>query len=308
MAKFLRSLPYQFWDSTKAVQTGINPVTGAPDYDRSTGWVTRNTFFENTYDITNESKEYTVFIMVDNIWEKERAKLDTFMKTGGIDTTLTLSRPYTYKDMVFEGAYAPDQLPDSLKSRWNVWVPIKKSAIQAKYRTSNGWVYFMSDMDVLLRQRIKPIIIQGEAYNGTSNGSLSPLLTRTMINPNNGQQFSDLFVFNHNVNKWHVRYRILNVLTTKYRVYWATYNNRYNNVVNQRLAMGSPTSATFAYRPVPYNVYEEVYLGDYTVPTYNSDRGLLDLYLVSADIAPSSSNYNQNAMFLDYIRLEPVIE
>jgi hypothetical protein len=247
--------------------------------------------------------------MVDNIWEKERAKLDTFMKTGGMDTTLRLARLLTFKDMVFDSAYAPDKLPDSLKSRWGVWVPINKGAIQAKYRTSNGWVYLMSDMNVLLRQRILPITIQGEAYSGTSNGSLSPLLTRTMINPNNGQQFSDLFVFNHNVNKWHVRYRIYNVLTTKYRVYWATYNNRYNNVVNQRLAMGSPTSATFAYRPVPYNVYEEVYLGDYTVSTYNnSDKGLLDLYLVSADIAPSSSNYNQNAMFLDYIRLEPVIE
>jgi hypothetical protein len=307
MATYLRGLSYQFWDSTKAAQTGINPVTGAPTYDHSTGWVTRNTFFENTYDVSNESKEYTVFIMVDNIWEKERAKLDTFMKTGGADTTLRLARLLTFKDMVFDSAYAPDKLPDSLKSRWGVWVPINKSAIQAKYHTSNGWVYLMSDMNVLLRQRILPFTIQGEAYSGTSNGSLGPLLTRTLVNPNNGQKFSDLYVFNHNVNKWHVRYRIYNVLTTQYKVFWATYNNRYNNTLNQRLAMGSPTNATFAYRNVPYNVYEEVYLGDYTVSTYNnSDRGLLDLYLVSADIAPSSSNYNQNAMFLDYIRLEPV--
>ena len=103
-----------------------------------------------------------------------------------------------------------------------------------------------------------------------------------------------------------MRYRIYNVFTTSYKVYWATYNNRYNNTLNQRLAIGSPASTTFPYRNVPYDVYDEVYLGDYTVSTY--DKGYLDLYLVSADIAPNSSNYNQNAMFLDYIRLEPVIQ
>ena len=70
--------------------------------------------------------------------------------------------------------------------------------------------------------------------------------------------------------------------------------------------MGAPDFATFAYRNVAYNVYNEEYLGDYTITSYG--KGYLDLYLVSADIAPSSSNQNQNAMFLDYIRLEPVIQ
>ncbi len=306
MAAYLKSLTYQVFDSTKAIQTGVDPVTGEPVYEPGTGYITRNSFFDNSYDISNESKEYTVFIMINSVWDKERAKLDTFLKTGGMDTTLKLARIYTARDMAFEGAYAPDQLPDSLQSRWGVWVPVNKSNIQAKYRTSNGYVYVMNDMDVQLRQRILPFTVQGEQYFGTSNNSLSPLFTRTLVNPNNGQQFKDLFVFNHSTNKWHVRYRIYNVFTTSYKVYWATYNNRYNNTLNQRLAIGSPASTTFPYRNVPYDVYDEVYLGDYTVSTY--DKGYLDLYLVSADIAPNSSNYNQNAMFLDYIRLEPVIQ
>jgi hypothetical protein len=161
-------------------------------------------------------------------------------------------------------------------------------------------------MNVQLRQRITPITIQGENYVGTSNASYSPIYLRTLINPNNGQTFKDLYAYNHGVAKWNVRYRIYNLLTTKYKVYWATYNNRWNNTLNQRLAMGTPDNATFAYRNVPYNIYEEAYLGDYTVTTYGN--GSLDLYLVSADIAPSSSNQNQSALFLDYIRLEPVIQ
>ncbi len=306
MAAYLKALTYQYFDSTKAVQTGVDPQTGGPVYQPGTGLVTRNVFLDNAQDISNESKEYTVFIMNNNSWDTERAKLDTFFKSGGRDTTISLMNWCTAKDMAVEGAYAPDQLPDSVQTKFGVWVPINKSAIQAKYRTSNGYVYVMNQMDVKLRQRVLPFVVQGESYVGTSNGSGNPLFVRTLVNPNNGQTFKDLFVYNHGVNKWWVRYRIYNVFTTKYKVYWATYNNRFNNTLNQRLAVGAADFATFPYRNVAYNVYNEEYLGDYTVSTYG--KGYLDLFLVSADIAPSSSNQNQNAMFLDYVRLEPVIQ
>jgi hypothetical protein len=306
MASYIRGRVYPKRDTTHAIQIGIDPQTGAPVYQKGTDTVIRNTFLDEVYDISNEAKQYTVFIMNNTVWDKERARLDTFCKATTVDSVLSLARLFTAKDMLIEGAYAPDQLPDSVLSKFGVWVPINKSAIQAKYRTSNGYVYVMNDMNVQLRQRITPIIIQGENYAGTSNSSYSPIYLRTLINPNNGQPFKDLYAYSHGVNKWNVRYRIYNVYTTKYRVYWTTYNNRWNNTLNQRLAMGTPDNTTFAYRNVPYNVYDSVYLGDYTVSTYGN--GILDLYLVSADISPSSSNMNQSALFLDYIRLEPVIQ
>ena len=308
MAGFLKMLTYPKRDTTNAIQIGINPQTGEPIYQKGTDTVYRNIFLDNTYDISNESKEYTVFIMNNTTWDKERAKLDTFYKSATPDYSLYLARYNTAKDMAFEGAYAPDKLPDSIQSKSGVWVPVNKSAIQSVYHTSNGYVYVMADMDVKLRQRIRPFLVQGESnIVSTTNGSGTPLYFRTLINPNNGQQFSDLFVYSHGVNKWAVQYRIYNVFTTKYKVYWATYNNRFNNTLNQRLAIGTLTNTTFPYRNVAYNVYNEEYLGDYTVTTYDNG-GYLDLYLISADIAPSSSNLNQNAMFLDYIRLEPVIQ
>jgi hypothetical protein len=306
MAVFIKGMLKKREDLTRAIQIGIDPVSGKPIYETGTDSVVYNEFLDKVHNVSNEAKEYTVFIMNNTTWNKEKAKLDTFYKSGSVDSTTTLASYNTAKDMVFEGAIAPDQLPDSIQSKFGVWVRINKGAIQTKYRTSNGWVYVMNDMNVELRQRLLPFSIQGENYNGTSNGAGSPLLTRTLVNPNTGQQFKDLYVFNHNTNKWYVWYRINDVPTTKYKVYWATYNNRYNNTLNQRLAMASPINATFAYRNVPYNVYEEIYLGDYTIDNY--DRNGLYLFLVSADIAPSSSNYNQNAMFLDYIRLEPVIQ
>ena len=263
-----------------------------------------NTFLDTTYDISNEAKEYTVFLMDNATWDKERAKLDTFYKTGSADTTLMRSQLSTAKDMVIEGAYAPDQLPDSVQSRWGVWFQVNRSGIQSVYRTSNGYVYVMKALDVKLRQRFKPYIIQGELWSGTSNNSSSPIYVRTLINPISGQAFKDLYAYSHGAAKWHVRYRIRNVPTTTYKVYWTTFNNRWNNTLNQRLAIGNPDNGT--YRNVPYNIYNEEYQGDYKVDTYGN--GILDLYLVSANLAPSSSNMNQTALFLDYIRLEPVIQ
>jgi hypothetical protein len=305
MAIFIKALTYEKKDSTNAIQIGIDPLTGNPIYQPGSDIVIRNKFTDEVHNIGNEAKEYTVFIMNNTTWEKERAKLDTFYRATTADSTADLARFNTAKDMVIEGAFAPDQLPDSVQSKFGVWVQINKSAIQAKYRTSNGYVYVMNDMDVKLRQRILPYLVQGEAYSGWS-GSSSPLFIRTLVNPGNNQTFKDLYVYNHSTNKWYVRYRINNVFTTKYKVYWATYNNRHNNTLNQRLAIGSLVSTTFPYKNVPYNIYNEEYLGEYPVTTYGN--GYLDLYLVSADIAPSSSNANQNAMFLDYIRLEPVIQ
>jgi uncharacterized surface protein with fasciclin (FAS1) repeats len=306
MASFIKGLSYEKRDSTNAIQIGIDPLTGAPIYQPGTDIVIRNKFLDEVHDIGNEAREYTVFIMNNTTWDKERAKLDTFYKATTADSTSNLARFNTAKDMVIEGAFAPEQLPDSVQSKFGVWVKIDKSAIQTKYRTSNGYVYVMNDMDVKLRQRILPYLVQGESYNGWSSGVSTPLFIRSLINPNNNQPFKDLYVYNHGTNKWYVRYRINNVFTTKYKIYWATFNNRHNNALNQRLAVGSSASATFPYKNVPYNVYNEEYLGEYTVNTYGF--GYLDLYLVSADIAPSSSNANQNAMFLDYIRLEPVIQ
>ncbi len=304
MARFLKNYVRAERDTTNAIQTGINPLTGAPIYQKGTDTVIRNVFLNAVYDLSNEAKQYTVFIMNNTVWNNERAKLDTFYRTSSADTTYNLARIYTAKDMAIEGALAPDQLPDSVLTKFGVWVPINKSAIQAKYKTSNGYVYVMNYMNVELRQRFPPFIVQGENYSGTLNGSGSPIYLRTLNNPNNGQTFRDLYAYNHGVNKWHVRYRLFNVPTTAYRVYWATYNNRWNNTLNQRLAMGTSDNKTFAYRNVPYNVYNEEYLGDYPVSSF----GNLDIFLVSADIAPSSSNQNQSALFLDYIRLEPVLK
>jgi hypothetical protein len=304
MANFIKNDNRLVRDTTNAVQIGINPLNGQPIYQAGTDSALRNTFLQNVHNIGSEAKEYTVFIMNNSTWEKERAKLDTLFKSGTVDSTLYLARYNTAKDMAFEGAYAPDQLPDSIQSKFGVWVPINKSAIQTVYRTSNGYVYVMNDMNVKLRQRILPYLVQGENYSGTSNGSFSPIYLRSLINPNNSQPFKDLYAYSHGVAKWHVRYRVFNFYTTRYKVYWATYNNRWNNTLSQRLAIMSPDSTTFPYKNIPYNVYNEEYLGEFKVTKF----GYLDLYLVSANIAPSSSNMNQTALFLDYIRLEPVIK
>lgn len=307
MAAYIKTQLRLVFDTGIAKKTGIDQFTGQIIYDTASGMVIRNTFIDSTYNMANEAKEYTLFILNNTTWDSERARLDTFYKHTVQDSTYWLAYWNTAKDLVIPGAVAPDELPASFVSKFGVEVPLDKQAITATYRTSNGYVYVLNAMNVPLKNKFRPYVVQSENWAGV-NASISGnvLQYRTLLNPNTGAEFKDLFVYNHQTNKFYVRYRIRDVPTVTYKVYWATYNNRYNNVLNQRLAIGSSAATNFPYRPIPYNVYNEEYLGDYPVMTYG--RGYLDLYLVSADVAPSSSNQSSNSMFLDYIRLEPIIQ
>jgi hypothetical protein len=163
-------------------------------------------------------------------------------------------------------------------------------------------------MNYELKDKLPDLIIQGEnPYSISKSMPAGILMTRTLVNPNTGNQFKDLFVYGHQTNLFNVGYRVKNVYTTKYKIYWvAVNNNRFTNTFQQRLAIGSATNGTFPYVTVQVNNYDEVYLGDYEVTNYGN--GNMYLYLVSANVTISSSNQNTNSLFLDYIRLEPILQ
>ncbi|MFT3827232.1 MAG: fasciclin domain-containing protein [Chitinophagaceae bacterium] len=305
MASYLKAQEYDYFDSTKAIQTGVD-ADGRPVYQPGTGIIKRNRYIDRVATLNDESKEYTVFIVANTSWDAERTKLKPYYATSTTDSTNELTSWNTAKDLVMEGSYAPDQLPDSVTSKYGVKTVIKKSAIQFAIRTSNGYVYVMNEMNVALKAKLPQFVIQGENPSFYSNSVGNWIFYRTLVNPNTGKTFSDLFVYDHRINKFYVGYRISGVYTVKYKVYWVVANNnRFTNTFSQRLAIGTSTNTTFAYSTISPNVYDELYLGEYTVSSYGS--GNLSLYLISADIAPTTSNQSSNSLFLDYVRLEPVI-
>lgn len=305
MAAYLKNNQYKAKDLTNAVQIGVNPVTGDPIYQPGTDSVMRNKFTNEVYDISKEASLYTVFVLADTYFEEERARYARFYATGTTDSTADLAHWNTVKDLVVEGVYTPATLPDTIVSKYGVKVAVNKSAIARSYRTSNGYVYVMNAMPVTLESKFPDFIIQGENYTSARVMPSSSIFTRTVVDTSTGGTFKDVFVYKHQINQFYLLYRQSNVYTTTYKVYWRAVNNTtlLADPYVQRLAMGRFENTTFAYTNVPANNYKEVYLGEYPVTVYGN--GQLNMFLISANITPTGSNQNLNALLLDYIRLVP---
>jgi uncharacterized surface protein with fasciclin (FAS1) repeats len=116
---------------------------GLPQFD--------NEFLKKGYNLQNEEGKFTYFVMADDAFEAEKTKLLPYLIRGSQDSTQNLSAYYAVRDMVFEGAYTRENLPDTLVSQFGIKVLINKSAIIGEpVLLSNGIVYVMNNMDVRL--------------------------------------------------------------------------------------------------------------------------------------------------------------
>jgi uncharacterized surface protein with fasciclin (FAS1) repeats len=295
---YLLSLFQNVFDASHAVQIGVNPVTGEPVYQPGTDSIQTNLFWRNVYDLRNENQQYTFFVLTDAAWNTEVTKFKPFLATGSVDSTTRLTSWEVVKDLAVEGLYLPNSIPDTLVSRYGVKIPVNRNAIVQTIRTSNGIIYVMNQMDVQPKDKIKGFQIEGEYYRTTSADRRGNTYFRDRFNPVTGKDFRDILVFGHGVALFNINYRISNVYSMKYKAYWVAVNDFQTASFNQKLAIGSPTSATFAYTAVPSNNYNEVYIGEFTLATY---QNFLDLYLVAAN----STTTAVNPLVCDYIKLVP---
>jgi uncharacterized surface protein with fasciclin (FAS1) repeats len=295
---YILSLFQKVFDPVHAVQIGVDPNTGQPVYQPGTDSITTNLYWNKVYDLRDESRERTFFVLVDTAFNSELTKFNPFFVTTTADSTKNLASWEIVKDFAFEGVYKPGSGTDTIISKFNVKVPVESSSILQTIKTSNGVIYIMKKMDVLKEDKIKGFYIEGENYRTTSLDRRSNTYFRDRYNPVTGKNFRDVLVFNHGVALFNINYRISNVYSMKYKAYWVALNDFQTAGFNQKLAIGSPTSATFSYTAVPVNDYNEVYIGEFTLASFQS---YLDLYLVAANSTSSSVN----PLVCDYIRLEP---
>ena len=107
----------------------INSQTGKPVYRPGTDSVLRNSFNFEVYDLQNEEKQYTYFILDNASFEAEVNKLLPYFTTGTADSTKDLASNAVVRDLIVEGLYSIDQLPSTLTSKFGVAIPIDKSYI-----------------------------------------------------------------------------------------------------------------------------------------------------------------------------------
>ena len=316
---FVLSLTRKVFDATNAVIDSINAQTGQPVYRPGTDSVLRNIYNTEVYDLQNEEKQYTYFILNDAAFNTETAKLNAYYKTGTADSTKNLAQLAVAKDLVVEGEYTLAQLPAVLVSKFGVKMPIDKSRIVETRRMSNGVAYVISALNFDVKDKVPAIVVQGENYRGffdaasaavtPRQNNVSAVFVRSRVNPVNGAPFTDLFVYNHGISALGVQYRVLNMPSVKYKVYWVAVNDtlivdRANAVVpavfTQRLAMGAlganflPNATGQTVNPLSYS---ETYIGDWVQSSY----GTLNMYLTAAASTAAASN----KLNIDYIRLVP---
>lgn len=304
---YMLSLFRKVFDTTNAVQIGVNPTTGEPIYQPGTDSVLTNLFWHDVYDLRDESKQYTLFVLTDAAWSSEVNKFKPFFatSTNNADSTTNFSSWAVVRDLAVEGAYNATTAVDTVLSRFNVKVPVDKAAVVQTIKTSNGVIHIMNKVDVQPRHKILPFTIEAENYRTTSHDRRGNTYFRDRLNISTGNIFRDVNVYNHGVAQFNINYRVNNVYSgVKYKAYWVALNDFQTAAFSQKLAFGTPTANTFTlqnangYTVVNPNVYTEVYLGEVTLSTYQS---VLDVYLTAAN----STSAAVNPIVCDYIRLVP---
>lgn len=303
-ASFMESLTHDVFVDSLSTQIGVDPVTGRPVYDSLQGTIQVNRFLLEAYDIANEDSLNTFIMLTDAAFEAAYDQLKAFYTSSTPDSTELATSWAVTKDLAFKGAYMPDELPEVLVSKFGVNVRIDPQHIQHVERTSNGIVYVLNHLDINLEDKLLPIIIEGESiflFRNTviSHPDKAGSISIRSRRDNQGQIFTDLLAYNHDISGFHIKYKVPEVYATTYKVYMTTYNDFNGDVIyQQKIAFGSPEATDLPY--VDVNLYyQKTYLGEYTVDQY----GEVDIYLVGA----ASTADTANPLNLDYIELVPVL-
>lgn len=290
---------YKILDVANAVQIGVDSL-GRNVYAPGSDSIRTNYFWVNAYDVRDESKQFTTFVLSDAAWAAESARLIPYY-------TDSFKRGYSnanmVKDYAIEGAYSASQLPDTIISRYNVKLGIDKSAILQTIKTSNGYVHIMNKMTVRLQDKFKPIIVEAENYSFYNANRLANTYKRDMLDSSTGRRFTDMVVYNHGLALLNYGYRIANIMgNQKYRASWVAVNNGITGttVFSQKLGIDTATSVKyFGYTVVPLNSYKEQVIGEFTLPSFRLN---MTIYLTAANTTAAATN----AIICDYIKLEPI--
>jgi uncharacterized surface protein with fasciclin (FAS1) repeats len=317
---YLNSLTGTVFDPEKAIQIGVDPITGKAIYDVESGLTWSNPVISKIRDLKSEDSVSTVFLVSDDTFQKEFLKLRPyFTKLNDNKITNDLTYWNVAKDYIFAGDYSLNGSEDTLVSLFNVKVPFNKTEVRSVFEASNGKVFIMNDCSIALKNKILPIIIEGEDTTKIITKSLTGQSGYTRESPLASGGY-DFILDNHGANPGSINYHIGEVSSTKYNVYWKAvddfnYSYRYPNTVDtikQRMArvqylgivdkvpvFSEPAPLTSNFIPVldaSYITAPEIFVGTRTFTSIE------DLWL------QVTGSGNNTTICLDYIKIVPVFE
>jgi uncharacterized surface protein with fasciclin (FAS1) repeats len=299
---YLLSKDYLGFDSLTAVQTGVDPNTGKPVYQAGTGQVTRNSYLQQVANLADESQQFTYFIIQNPAYTSQLESLAPSFKTSTADSTKNLGAWQLVKTLALKGNYSIAALPDTILSVSGTKLAVDKRAVVQSFKLSNGIVHLLNASPSPLSQLLPAIFQQGELPVGFSQADKYTTIFYRSKTDNQSLPYKDIMVYGHGVSQFYIKYKLNNVPSGKYKVYWRAIAGNFDSQTvsfQQRPAFKTWSDTTFPYITVPLNNYTETLIGEYTVPNYGS----LDFFLVAAAVTTAG----QNTLTMDYLKLVPVL-
>ena len=156
---YINLLNHKEMDLEKSIQTGIN-AQGRPVYD--TAWVNVNDFLK-VVPLDNEMEELTYFVVKNEGFNHLFNKYRKYFNCATVAATDSLTRFNVCQDFIFNGIVDIAGF-DTLTNAFGVKVPVKNVVVAESYDASNGRVYLIDQSNILLREKIKPVLIEGEDF------------------------------------------------------------------------------------------------------------------------------------------------
>ncbi|MBC7947708.1 MAG: fasciclin domain-containing protein [Chitinophagaceae bacterium] len=299
---YINSLDFNAFDPDLAIIDSISSTTGLPIYRPGTGLVPRNRFNDRVFNLMDESKEYTYFIIANAGYTLESDSLKKYFKAPLTSTTDSLAAWNTVKDLVVEGIRQPADFA-GLVSKYGVAIPANAASVIATHKLSNGVVYVLNLIDIPTANKFGTITVQGEFPSGFLIDRTANTNYRVRFNPVTNKDYVDIMVTGHGVTTFYSYYRLNEIPTIKYRVYAVAVNDFQTGALSQNVVVKSfvppatyTTLATLAHAVPLHTVagaYDEKLLGEFTPTNF----GTLEIQLTGLTTGP---------IVLDYLRLVPV--
>lgn len=162
---FINSLNSQIMDEEKSIALGVDE-NGLIRYD--TVWMQVNSFLDQ-YPIHREDSIYTYIVVENAGFNMLYNKYKPYLNLGTANAAQqfssdSITRFNVCQDFVFKGIHDITTV-DSLENVDGMKVPVKDVQISEVYNASNGRVYVINQSNIPLREKIKPIKIEGEDFN-----------------------------------------------------------------------------------------------------------------------------------------------
>jgi len=164
--QFLRNLDHYEMDMERSFQTGVN-VIGRPVYD--TAWVKINNFLKIA-PLNNEDSTFTYIVLKDEGFDMLFKKYRKYFTYDTEEATDSLAKINVSQDFIFRGIVDITQ-HDTLTNVFGVKVPLKNAVIESVHDASNGRVYVIDQSNILLKEKFKPVLIEGEDYNRSAGNN-----------------------------------------------------------------------------------------------------------------------------------------